>query len=552
MFTNLVEETYRLIFSVKSTPSELAPDNIEQIIAFIGQIRQFKGHIVDDSTILYNNGTYLKVFDEREVVREITIKDNEIKDSKNNKNNKNNKDSKVNKNNKDNRNSREPETKEIIKIFEAKEGLKKINQDLIDIANYQFKHPQYVDMFPYLIKYYFRFFLSNNDHFRLLSSPLSFKPSSVGSLNRGSLENISDKDESKDIQYYQPLQKDKIVNLRKMFEFSEKSSPERLDSQAYERNFKKGSTYPDSKTSILSTDFLNPAFTLSSIGSPKVVGYERRFSVDSPMGHAKISVMIDYDQLADKDASKTPNARASHPQKALDFSSNLNPRGKFKHANPIRSVQEIMDEDSEMDVSHTKDSQHRIPSKTDITKSAKSDRSLFVESSKRDETFQERNSADESVLYTALHIPRKVSDSRNRIFAKGHLDDSGMSLRTKSYPIGEVGPSKTTQSQSARHLGFNRPNTNTVLSEDLLSDHHSFLNGKLIPTKVDDSKTENSSPTIRPSIEHRRKIFQSKEVFISPWEKAGQEDKGTISPTEEEILGNINYKKNNKDPKKVK
>ena len=200
----------------------------------------------------------------------------------------------------------------------AVEHMGLVNSDSMNQSSQRYYSPEVLDLFPYLIKYYFRFFLNQKDRIKLLSSPMSFKSSNPASHNPNSPDKNNDF-LNKELRFFTPLNKSRIVDLKEVF-----VAPPKPNQNKVQPNRNSDPLYKtDDPFSNLSPQY--PAYeerqgnatAPSKMRNPNFSDYEKRFSTEHTPVQAKIDVQIDYNQLAQLTSLSDTSSILSKPSTIL-------------------------------------------------------------------------------------------------------------------------------------------------------------------------------------------------------------------------------------------
>ena len=520
MFINMIEESYKLIYSdrnaTQSAPTSYGIENNEEISFFIEQLKTVKAIYNSDPQFPVTDAKFFNVLHPSLVA-----------------------------------------------------SLKEVNDEFIKKGIKSYNSPQSIDLFPYLIKYYFKFFLSQKDRFKLLSSPLNFKASDSTYDPQKSLQYSEHSVYNKSIQLYEPLDKTRIIDLKRVFV---PSPPPKI-------RIDLSKSSPVSFKQRRDEEFSESTAPSNQGNSSTLKVREKRFSVESPIAPDKICVQIDYQQLARMNNTPTSNIRAGsqHSLTAPPHEDHLlHPEFvamNMKNRTSLPIPQ--MNDTSIMDPQHTESKHPESQNTSNIALLRRSVKDLpSMSDLSRDEgkkSARDRNGDDSLPLYNNLHIPRKGSDSNYRLFGKlGSIEDTSKlhsrnSLHQFEEP--EIGRSVRSASDTKRSVQKRteevvNSNPNPILKlhpanelktkeseadalDKLRNDGKSVHYGEntLVigkPKTILEASTPPKSPALS-----RKRIFDKKEVFISPWE-SGNNGKGTGIHIEDNLFEKIdmNKKKN--------
>jgi len=490
MFINLVEESYRLIYTDKNSQSMPDPVNVDEIVTFIEQVKAMRFSSPNVTNFNHALTAYINILT--------------------------------------------PEALQQMEFF---------NSESIEQTKNRYNNPETVDLFPYLVKYYFRFFLNQKDRLKLVSSPLTFKNSSgIKSPESDKYNNTSDLLNSQ-IRYFEPLSRSKLVDLHQVFASGPKPPPpQKLSIEPPVKNSNitiSRPPVPDPTTQATTNG--HGTSQRGSFGNQ-----ERRYSVEN--GPKQISFQIDRNQFNKiGDLSMPVNKMStSGGSRYYSIPSDISPGGSHQrsghslpgpgtshgniHHQPTRSSMppnystqsSLNTHDVHQKQPIVMHHQTSLPTSTHeiqgyaqpMHSSLGNPRGKNNNTSRGDVSFSGGKSfkdEDGSVLYNVLHIPRKQSDTNYRLFGRAGLDESRIS--GKSFQHLEHDSIHNNVSFSGGK------NLHVTKTEEVLGYKYKsaggesvLLEGDLIPSQLKGEGTTKS-----PLDNQRRKIFEKKEVYITPF-----------------------------------
>jgi len=463
MFINLVEESYRLIYSDRNSQSMPDPPNVDEIVTFVEQVKAMRFSSPNVTNFNHALTAHINILG-----------------------------------------------------TEALTQMEFFNSESIEQTKNRFNNPESFDLFPYLVKYYFRFFLNQKDRLKLVSSPLTFKNSSQIKSPESEKYNTNTSDLlNQQIRYFEPLSRAKLVDLNQVFASAPKPSANKFKP---EPNPLRNSHH----ITVTKPPVQEPVSTGNGRGS--FSNQERRRSVEdatATINPKQIHFQIDRNQFNKiGDLSMTfnkigggiryynmpsettsPNQRPHNSLPSPSYSS-VNASHHNIHHQTTRSSMPVQyttqtslnthDVLPKPFTIHHQASmpatigEHPLHSSPPMHSSVGNPRGKYrgndvsiVGRSLKEE--------DSSVLYNVLHIPRKQSDTNYRLFGRAGLDESRVSGR--SYQnlehdsiMGNINMNNT--SISGKHV---------TKTEEVLGYKHKgdsiIMEGDLIPSQLKGEKS---------------------------------------------------------------
>lgn len=493
MFINLVEESYRLIYSDRNAQSMPDPVNVDEIVTFIEQVKAMRFSSPNVTNFHQALTAYINILS--------------------------------------------PDSLQQMEFF---------NSESIEQTKNRYNNPESVDLFPYLVKFYFRFFLNQKDRLKLVSSPLTFKNSSgIKSPESDKYNNNTSDILNSQIRYFEPLSRSKLIDLHQVFAAGPKSpAPQKLSIEPPVKN----SNITISRPPIIpeqtahTTTNANGASQRGSFSNQ-----ERRRSVED--GPKQISFQIDRNQFNKIGDLSMPLNKMSTSGGSRYYSipSDISPGGthhragtslpgpgtsqQHSHHQPTRSsmppnystqssLQDphqkhpiVMHHQTSLPVYNNDIHGYSQPMHSSVgNPRGKGNTSRGDVSFSGGKSFKDE---DGSVLYNVLHIPRKQSDTNYRLFGRAGLDESRISGRSfQQYEHDSIVGNHNNNVSLSGGKNLHVTKTEEVLGYKYKSagGESVLLEGDLIPSQLKGEGTTKS-----PLDNQRRKIFDKKEVYITPF-----------------------------------
>ena len=506
----MIEESYKLIYSDRNTDTNLGIENNEEISFFIEQIKTVKAIYNSDPQFHVTQSKFLKILHPALL-----------------------------------------------------SSLKEVNDEFIKIGIKSYNSPQTIDLFPYLIKYYFKFFLTQKDRFKLLSSPLSFKSSDNLYKPPRSSQSPDRNKYSRSIQLYEPLDKSRIIDLKRVFVAQ---SPPKV-------RIEMSKSSPVTFKQPLDEEYLDNNAPSNKENNSILRIKDKKTLTESPIASDKIFVKIDYQQLSQ--ITNTPivqsksihqpsfTAPAHEDQNMQQESLLVNAKNRISL--PTRKITDSFISESHPSASESAEPQSHVNVPLLSRRSLKD--LVSVDNLGNDDSkisVQDKDEDNTLPLYNNLHIPRKGSDSNYRIFGRhgSTVDDTSKFIsRDSLFSLDETESAKSGRSnletkrilrkraeEAANQVIKLQPVKESNESSVSKKDHHDTKSvrygentvvigrQKLIP--------EVSNPPKSPAATVKKKIFEQKEVFISPFESMNNK-KGAGIHIEDNLFENIDMNKKN-------